>query len=93
MPRSPSLLLLALVPVLATAAEPSQKEIAQGKKLFEAHCPVCHSLELPRSQHLDRNNWEWVMDDMVNKYGAKWITPAQQKLIIDYLVAKHGPQK
>lgn len=92
MVRPSSLLLLLLLPATATAAEPTKKEIAQGKKLFETHCPVCHSLDLPRSQHLDRNNWEWVMDDMVNKYGATWITPPQQKLIVDYLVANHGPQ-
>lgn len=62
------------------------------KKLFETHCGVCHSLELPRSQRLDRNTWRWVMDDMVNKFGATWITGKQQELIIDYLTENHGPQ-
>lgn len=61
------------------------------KKLFETHCGVCHSLELPRSQRLDRNTWRWVMDDMVNKYGATWITEKQQERIIDYLTENHGP--
>ena len=61
------------------------------KKLFETHCSVCHSLELPRSQRLDRNTWRWVMDDMVNKYGATWITEKQQERIIDYLTENHGP--
>jgi hypothetical protein len=62
------------------------------KKLFETHCGVCHSLELPRSQRLDRNTWRWVMDDMVDKYGATWITEKQQERIIDYLTENYGPQ-
>ncbi|HEX9812048.1 MAG TPA: hypothetical protein VGA88_08180 [Burkholderiales bacterium] len=85
-------LLLAGAPALAWAGEPAAKEIEPGKQLFETHCRVCHSLDLPRSQHLDRNNWEWVMDDMVKKFGAIWITPEQQKLIVDYLVTAHGPK-
>jgi hypothetical protein len=32
------------------------------------------------------------MDDMVKKFGAIWITPEQQKLIVDYLVTAHGPK-
>lgn len=65
---------------------------AAPKKLFETHCSACHSLELPRSQHLDRDTWRWVMDDMVNKYGATWITEKQQERILDYLVEHYGPQ-
>lgn len=61
------------------------------KELFETHCGVCHSLELPRSQRLDRNTWRWVMDDMVNKYGTIWITEKQQERIIVYLAENHGP--
>ena len=88
--RAP-LLLFTLLPALA-AAEPSTENVEKGEKLFETHCSVCHALDLPRSQHLDRNNWEWVVEDMVKKFGATWITPEQQKLIIDYLVVAHGPQ-
>lgn len=62
------------------------------KQLFETNCSACHSLDLPRSQHLDRQTWRWVMDDMVNEFGATWITETQQRKIIDYLVEHHGPQ-
>lgn len=62
---------------------------AAPKKLFETHCSVCHSLELPRSQRLDRSTWRWVVDDMVNKYGATWITEKQQERIIDYLAENY----
>ena len=67
--------------------------LKKGRELFELNCGACHGLELPRSQHLDRANWEWVISDMVNKFGADWITPEQQGLILDYLVEAHGPKK
>lgn len=63
------------------------------KALFETHCAACHSLELPRSQRLDRKTWRWVMDDMVNEFGATWITEEQQRIIIDYLAENYGPEK
>lgn len=72
--------------------QPSKSMVETApKELFETHCGVCHSLELPRSQRLDRNTWRWVMDDMVNKYGTIWITEKQQERIIDYLAENHGP--
>ncbi|OGI61790.1 MAG: hypothetical protein A2W18_14975 [Candidatus Muproteobacteria bacterium RBG_16_60_9] len=91
--RLSALFFLAATPALAGAGEPAAKELEQGKQLFEIHCRVCHSLDLPRSQHLDRNNWEWVMEDMVQKFGATWITLEQRQLIVDYLVTAHGPKR
>ena len=85
--------LVLFIPLLGSAQEgaPSAEPLAEGKQRFEAYCGTCHSLELPKSQRLDRANWEWVMDDMVNQYGAKWLTAEDQQLIIDYLVSAHGP--
>ncbi|MFZ0256166.1 MAG: hypothetical protein WAN46_11080 [Gammaproteobacteria bacterium] len=85
--------LLLLNPSLGLAQEetPSAERLAEGKKRFEAYCGTCHSLELPKSQRLNRANWEWVMDDMVNQYGATWLTAKDQELIIDYLVSAYGP--
>ena len=79
-----------LFPGLVWAGE-SEDRLQQGRQLFETHCVVCHSLELPRSQQLNRATWEWVVSDMVNEFGASWITVEQQKLIVDYLIANHGP--
>lgn len=86
-----SLLLLVSFPALAEKVAPSADDLAEGKKRFEAYCGTCHSLDLPKSQRLDRTNWEWVMDDMVNQYGATWLTAEDQKLIVDYLVSAYGP--
>ncbi len=63
------------------------------QKLFENNCSGCHSLELPMSQRLDRATWEWVVSDMVDTYGASWITEVQQQMIIDYLVENYGPNR
>ena len=64
-----------------------------GKELFEVHCQVCHSLALPEKQRLSRQNWEWVVDDMVNKYGMNWVSPSDQKKIVDHLAANFKPKK
>jgi mono/diheme cytochrome c family protein len=65
----------------------------KGKKLFEDNCSVCHNLELPRAQRLDHKTWGWVVSDMVNEFGATWITEEQQKIIIDYLAKNYGPDR
>ncbi len=87
---------LVFLPTLALAAEGGETRpapVQQGHALVQQHCSPCHSLRLVTAQRLDRANWEWVMDDMVNKYGARWITEELQKVIIDYLVEHYGPEK
>ena len=73
--------------------EPVDEPNANAKQLFENNCGVCHSLELPRSQRLNRDTWSWVMDDMVNQFGLTWLTEEQQKRIIDYLAEHYGPDR
>ena len=82
-------------PVLTFAEkEAGQEELSaqlrQGKEVFETMCGACHSLSLPKSQRLNRANWEWVLDDMVKKFGCP-LDEEQQVLIVDYLVETHGP--
>lgn len=74
----------------AAAGDTPQTTPAQ---LFETSCSNCHSLDLPRSQRLNRATWEWVVSDMVNKYGATWLTEEEQTIIIDYLAANYGPDR
>jgi len=66
-------------------AEPLPPEVVRG------HCSVCHSYSLVEQQRLNRANWEWVMDDMIDKYGATWIDAALRERIVDYLAKHHGP--
>lgn len=77
---------LALVSVPALAQETASPG---GKALFQGYCGSCHSIDLPQSQQLDRANWEWVLEDMVEKYKCS-MTPEQQAQILDYLVEHHG---
>jgi hypothetical protein len=71
----------------APKAEALPVEVVRG------HCAVCHSYSLVEQQRLDRANWDWVMDDMIVKYGAAWIDPALRERIVDYLVQHHGPER
>ena len=61
--------------------------------VVRGHCSVCHSYRLVEQQRLDRANWEWVMDDMIDKYGATWIDPGLREAIVDYLVEHQGPER
>ena len=74
-------------------SKPSPTEEMSADQMYHSYCASCHGLELVESQHLDRETWQWVMSDVVNEYGATWITPKQQEILIDYLVEHHGPQK
>lgn len=74
-------------------SEPSPPQEMSAKQMYLSYCAPCHTLELIESQHLDRATWQWVMSDMVNEYGATWITPKEQKILIDYLVEHHGPRR
>ena len=61
----------------------------EGKTLFELHCAACHTLDKATSQRLNRDHWNWVMNDMVD-YGMTWLTDDQREAIIDHLVEHYG---
>lgn len=79
--------------LICNATWGGEERIEAGRELFDKHCGVCHSLDLPRSQRLDRATWEWVISDMIDQYGASWITEEEQKRILDYLVEVYGPEE
>jgi hypothetical protein len=89
--------LLTAGPILAPPSCLGAAERGTSPKVTEdvvrGHCSVCHGYRLVETQRLDRANWEWVMEDMVRKFGAAWIGPELQRLIIDYLVEHHGPEQ
>jgi len=68
-------------------------EAVTPERLTHAYCSACHNFLLVRKQRLNRAMWQWVMDDMVVKFGAGWITPEEQEIIIDYLVQRYGPER
>jgi mono/diheme cytochrome c family protein len=85
--------LAGLLAALTAAAHAADGAEPDAKLLFETHCGACHSLDLPRNQRLDRDNWRWVVDDMVNQFGAVWISKEDQEAIIDYLAEHYGPDR
>jgi cytochrome c len=87
-------LAVASIAAPAAAQEPgSQRERdLAGRRAFERDCGGCHSLDLPRSQRLDRDIWLEVVDDMIKKYGATWITPENRGVIADYAARYFGPK-
>jgi len=68
-------------------------DVSKGKQLFETHCKLCHSLELPKSQRLSKSDWSWVVADMKKKYGMTWLNKTQRQEIVDYLAVTYRPRK
>ncbi|QKT04676.1 hypothetical protein HUS23_13080 [Ectothiorhodospiraceae bacterium 2226] len=71
-------------------AEEGAADEANPQRLFEQHCSVCHTLDLPRSQRLNLQTWRDVVDDMVD-FGMTWVSEEEQELIIEYLAENYGP--
>ena len=86
------------IPVDATPIGPSNTGRAKAdaaseevEALYRRSCGPCHSLDLVEHQRLGQDDWEWVLEDMVETYGATWITPKQQERLLGYLTDKYGP--
>jgi len=81
---------LACGAALAFGAAPAAADDIAARRVFEANCGACHNLDLPRSQRLTRAVWDEVIHDMMEKFGAKWITPPKAELIGAYLAKYRG---
>lgn len=82
-------------PLPARAADPAtaSRRPPLPPETVRGHCSVCHSFELVEQQRLDRANWDWVMEDMIVKYGATWIDEEFRARLVDYLVEHYGPER
>jgi mono/diheme cytochrome c family protein len=75
------------------ASPESDSELApDDEALYRQNCQPCHSLDLVEHQRLDRDDWEWVLDDMIEIYGASWIKPKQKSRLLEFLVERFGPE-
>lgn len=87
------LLLLALLPLTAAAADEGQIRLKEGagRELVEANCAVCHSLDYiqTNSPFLDRKGWEATLSKMVNVMGAP-IPKEDVPMIVEYLNQYYG---
>ena len=75
--------------LLVFAALPPTLHANEGEALFQVHCGACHTLDKATTQRLNRADWNWVMDDMVD-YGMTWLTADQREAIVDHLVENYG---
>lgn len=82
-------LTFALAPFMAFGNTPPKYDM--GQVLFEAHCQLCHNLDLPRSQRLSEKVWKDVMADMIDE--GLVLGKPEQALIIEYLTKNYGPTK
>ncbi|MEO8037909.1 MAG: cytochrome c [Betaproteobacteria bacterium] len=64
---------------------------APGRKLVEANCVACHSLDyIPmNSPILDRKGWERTVAKMVKVMGAP-VSEDDARAIVEYLQANYG---
>jgi mono/diheme cytochrome c family protein len=63
-----------------------------GQDVFATQCVICHSPRYVLNQPaFPRKIWTAEVHKMVKGYGAP-IDPAQEKVIVDYLVSWHGKE-
>jgi mono/diheme cytochrome c family protein len=63
-----------------------------GQDIFATQCVICHSARYVLNQPtFPRKIWTAEVHKMVKGYGAP-IDPAQEKVIVNYLVSWHGKE-
>ena len=61
----------------------------KGKEVVEEHCTVCHGTANFTSSRFSRQDWEFVVNDMIDR-GAL-INEDDARIIVDYLTEQFGP--
>jgi hypothetical protein len=85
--------LLGLVLVLGMAGPAFGQELPDGtgKEVVEQQCTVCHGTSNFTSSRLSKADWEYVVNDMIDR-GAL-IKSDEAKIIVDYLTEHFGPEE
>ncbi|TCH97025.1 aldehyde dehydrogenase [Roseococcus sp. SYP-B2431] len=92
------LLALALtggVALAQTAPEPEDPSIlpaGDGQEETFYACSACHSTAIIRRSAFSREQWDGLMDWMVDKQGMNPLEPAERRQIVDYLAQHFGPR-
>ena len=69
---------------------PKPGETWTGEMIFKTRCVVCHSLEVPKAQKLDRSTWSWVVGEMQKKYHVP-LSDEEKVVLLDYVTSSYGP--
>jgi len=83
-----------LSPVALAQEENVKLKEGPGKRLVEANCSICHSLDyIPmNSPFLDRKGWEASVNKMINAMGAS-INKEDLPQIVEYLTTQYGKKE
>ena len=65
----------------------------EGAEATHAHCTVCHSERLVAQQGLTRDEWEEVLEQMVEEHGMTPVGEPALGRILTYLSTHYGPDR
>lgn len=79
----------------APAPEPEDPSIlpaGNGQEETFYACTACHSTAIVRRSAFTRDQWDGLMDWMVEKQGMNPLETAERRQIVDYLAQHFGPR-
>jgi len=62
---------------------------AEGARLLEERCSVCHKADIPKNARKSRAEWDRTVSRMIN-HGAK-LSPEEKKILVRYLARVYKP--
>jgi hypothetical protein len=71
----------------APQGESTMEETVNGEQLLQDSCTKCHNLDRVTNKQWDRDRWEQVVDNMIQK-GAE---VSNRDALVDYLAENYGP--
>jgi mono/diheme cytochrome c family protein len=85
---------VAFSPLILAQQEKVTLKEGPGKKIVEANCNICHSLDYVgmNSPFLDKKGWEASVNKMINVMGAP-INKEDVAQIVEYLVTYYGKKE
>jgi len=78
----------------ATAFEPkveAVEDLPDGPGRDEAFygCTACHAFNVVSRQSMDRDRWDGIIQEMVDKHSMAEPSPEDRKLMLDYLASTY----
>jgi len=64
-----------------------------GRAAVYFNCTACHSLQQFAQQRMDRNEWDALLDWMVEKNGMHPMEPWARTQVLNYLATHFGPDE
>ena len=83
---------LAQAPGNPVIEEPSVLPAGKGQEEVFYACTACHSTAIIRRSAFPREQWDGLMDWMVEVHGMNLLEGADRTLIVDYLAQHFGPR-